>query len=335
MEISPDALLDQYRRAVWRSEGMLAMTNAHLLLISGFLGGGHQCYLNGIYGGPTNYSAEYYAERHLTDAFSFDEKVRDICDVIAVAPSLYRPACGEALVARLERARTASVARELEKQLDVSDRFCDQRDALLIENRMRRFICQGALYRFAWEEQLPLSNYGLYRFYLGTPPEFKLYRRLLKATLTGSWPALAAIRDSNTGLNLYQTTGRWREFRINMQTRLRYYVARASFGRLTVLDRSTYAHYSDWFRSHSGTYRFFTQQVTAPWLQELVGSTRPALLDFAGGVRRRGWGFEHLVRLATLGVWYQVFVLGNGARPPEEDGGPARPTPKEESAPWK
>ena len=69
---------------------------------------------------------------------------------------------------------------------------------------MRRCICQSSLTRFFWEEQLPLSNYALYYYYLNTTPELKLDRKLLKKIILRHYPDQAKINDANTGLNLYQ-----------------------------------------------------------------------------------------------------------------------------------
>ncbi len=190
IEIDPQSLLVHYPQAVWLSEGMVPLTNAHLLLIPENTGCGYDTFLNGIYGGPTNYSAEYFREDHIACNLVHDEKARDIEKVISIGMHYGNGVFHKSIGDMIRESSFRSISDELEKHLAVSEKFCDQRDAFFIENRMRRFICQSSLYRFFWEEQLPLSNYELYSFYLSTAPELKMHRNLLKAMLRKKFPGL-------------------------------------------------------------------------------------------------------------------------------------------------
>jgi len=205
-----------------------------------------------------------------------------------------------------------SVSDELKQHLQVSDRFCNQRDAFFIENRMRRYINQSSLYRFFWEEQLPLSNYKLYDFYLSTPPKIKMHRELLKTILKRHFPHVASISDANTGLNLYQQPTSWYYKKREIAKNIRYYTSRISLGRITFYDRSTYAHYEKWFQRHKKTFAFYHDQLTNRFFREIDFINASAVEDVLSSVRKKGYGFHSLARLTTFSIWYRLFVLGEG-----------------------
>ena len=310
VEINPLKLLPVYTLAVWLSEGMVSMLNCHLLLIPRVLGGEYECLLNGIYGGPTNYSAEYFRKDHLTGELSHEEKARDIQKIISISPQNYDIVFHKPFADLIREHSLRSISDELGEHILTSDRFCNQRDAFFIENRMRRFICQSSLYRFYWEEQLPLSNYNLYDFYLSTPPEMKLNRELLKTMLMRKFPAVASISDANTGLNLYQQPTDWYRRKQKFKHDLRYYISRLSLGRITFYDKSTYAHYGKWFQMNKPTYNFYKNQLCARHFKDIEFIDSSMLTDLMQDVRVKGYGFESLVRLVTFSIWYRLFILG-------------------------
>ncbi|OPX98544.1 MAG: Asparagine synthetase (glutamine-hydrolyzing) 3 [Syntrophorhabdus sp. PtaU1.Bin002] len=310
VEIFPGALVDKYRHAVWLSEGMISMTNGLQLLIPARTGLDHDSIFNGIYGGPTNYSAEYYTERHVGGQFSFKEKVDDILKILGGGAVFDDRLIRTDLVGNMDDNAHKSISEEFARHLDTSDNFCNQRDAFFIENRMRRFICQSSLYRFFWEEQLPLSNYDLYDFYLATPPAYKLRRNLLKTMLIRGFPDLARIADANTGLNLYEQPTIAYEYRKKLKASLKYYVSRLSRGKLAFYDRSTYAHYDTWFKTDKATGIFFEKNLFTDAMTDLGLFDLGAVKALFTRVHEGGPGFDHLVRIITFSIWYEMFVLG-------------------------
>lgn len=312
--IQPDVLLDKYTQAVWFSEGMIPMTNGHLLLIPAAAGKDHGCVLNGIYGGPTNYSAEYYGLRHIGVDMSFAEKVSDIERVIALNPAVYTAVARDGPIKNLGSFLSASISLELKKQVDVSEAFCNQRDAFFIENRMRRFICQSSLYRFFWEERLPLSSYELYDFYLAVPPAMKLNRDLLKKMILRKFPDLARIPDANTGQTLLEQPTWWSARRKRLGSQFRYYVTRLSRGFIALADRSTYAHYGIWFRRDRETASYYETKLFSSAIAETGLFDMKELRHLYQRGKKGDVGFEHLVRIATFAVWYELFVLDEGVK---------------------
>jgi len=312
VEITPNALLDKYLSSVWLSEGMLPMTNCHLLLLPEELGCQHDRVLNGIYGGPTNYSAEYYASRHLESNPSFEDQIKDIQAVISINDKYYQNILTKKYFDSLEGLSNSRLSEEFPKFIKVSDRFCNQRDAFFIENRMRRAICQSSLYRFFWEESLPLSNYDLYAYYLSIQAGLKLNRRLIKSMLIKNFPELAVIKDANTGLNLFTQATSFSRHRKVCFHKFKHYVSRLSAGLITFYDRSTYAHYSNWFMRHSQTYRLWEKYLFSDAFLELGLCNMAHFEKFFKNTRRIGYGFHHITRLTTFAIWYDLFILGNG-----------------------
>lgn len=312
VEISPVALIPVSSQAVWLSEGMIPMTNTHLLLLPSIIKSPYSCVLNGIYGGPTNYDAPYYREDHLDARLSHEQKTKDIAKVISLGELSYRGIFQEPLAQAIGEQRLQSISEELKNHLDVSKKFCFQRDAFFIENRMRRFITQSSLYRFYWEEQLPLSNYNLYDFYLSTPGKVKLRRNLLKAMLRLKFPEMAEILDSNTGLNLYQEPSPWYRFKKRIGHDFKYYASRLSRGRVVFYDKSAYAHYASWFQKHRKTREFYRRNLLSIPIRDSGIFNAPRLEEHFEKVAEGGPGFSSLVRLVTFSIWYKFFVLEDG-----------------------
>lgn len=312
--IQPGALLEKYAQAVWFSEGMIPMTLSLLLTLPAAISKSHCCVLNGIYGGPTNYDALYHAPRHIGVNFSSGEKVSDIERSIALNPAIYTAVAGDGLIREIGSSALTSIASEVEKQLDVSEAFCNQRDAFFIENRMRRFICQSSLYRFFWEERLPLSSYELYDFYLATPPTMKLNRGLLKRMIVRKFPDLARIPDANTGLNLFEQPTWWTDIKKRLGSQFRYYLTKLSRGYVALADRTSYAHHHSWFLRHKETASYYERKLFSKALCETGLFDMKELRHLYRRVKKGDVGFEHLVRIATFAVWYELFVLEEGVK---------------------
>ncbi len=312
VEMNPDNLLDKYAQAVWLSEGMIPLTNAHLLLIPDMIGRHHDALLNGIYGGPTNYSAEYYTHRHLEDGWDLDKKALDIKNTIAIAPGSYKGIFTEKSLEDVSHYALPSILDEFRNHLCVSDMFCNQRDAFFIDNRMRHSICQSALYRFFWEMKLPLSNYSLYEFYLKTPPRYKLERRLLKAMLLKHFPKMAGIKDANTSLRMNELPGTWFRIRRKIVSDIKYYVTRVSQGRLSFYDRSTYAHYPIWFRRNKETQSFYMARLLSHGILDSGLLDPQKVHELMNKASSGGVGFDHLCRLTTFAIWFSLFILREG-----------------------
>ena len=315
INILPNSLINKYDISAWLSEGMISIANAHLLLLPQFLGINDGRLLNGIYGGPTNYGAEYFSSKHIINSFNDETAVKDIYSVIALNDIVYSTVLTGEKLPPLQSFAFESINNELLKVKNVSNRFCNQRDAFFIENRMRRCINQSALYRFFWDEHLPLSDYELYFNYLDIPAEIKLGRKLLKSILITFFPDLARIPDANSGLDLYSNTTNFSELKKSFSHRLRHYITKMTAGKVSFYDKKTYAHYPAWFRKHSPTFNFFSQNLLSKEFRDLHLLKPKRLEDLLSSTKRGGVGFHHISRLSTFAVWYNLFFCSN--KPPE------------------
>lgn len=307
-EILPEYLIDKYKWAVWYTEGMVPLTNAHLLLLPDQIQRFDSMILTGIYGGPTNYAAEYFAERHLVNEYQGAEKVYDIQKIISLDRNAYNHIVSNHVLDTIQSSSFESINKEFCKHEEASKRFCNQRDAFFIENRMRRLICQTDLFRFFWEEHLPLSNHKLYHHYLRVPAEYKLGKKMLKQMLRDDFRQLALIKDANTDLNLFEAPSRTYKLKKTVSHQMRWYLNRISKGRIQLYDKSTYSHYGKWFQKNSAMYQLWREALMSGKMQEL-GLIEPKAVDNAMEfTRNTGLGFHALTRLATLSMWADLFL---------------------------
>ncbi len=309
--ISPESLIDKYLTTTWLCEGMIPITNALLLLLPGALGIQHERVLNGIYGGPTNYDALYFANRHLEQVLSFPEQVRDIQKVLAIGSANYDSVLSNKQIPSIGEHAFDSIAEELKKVSEVSARFCNQRDTFFIENRMRRCINQSALYRFFWDEHLPLSNYNLYYNYLDIAAELKVGRMLLKSMLKTYFPDLARIPDANTGLDLFTYPSQWHRRISDSMKRLKYYFSRISGGRIIFYDKTTYAHYGNWFKKHQPTFELWRRYLFSEDFLDTGLLDPKRLKSMMEQTRKTGLGFHHICRITTFSMWFNLFMIEN------------------------
>ena len=311
LDIEAQSVLNNFLPAVWLSDGMSQLTNAHLLLFPENISRNFDYLFNGIYGGPTNYSALYFTERHLTGKFSFEEKVNDIRKVMSVRSDLFDGIFPDKIQKLIKESVSSSIADELQKKLDVSDEFANQRDAFFIENRMRRGICQGGLYKFFWEEQLPLSNFTLYHYYLSMAPQLILKRSLLKGMLIEKFPNLARIIDANTGLNLYQNPTRMYHLKNKMKHNFNYYLSRVTSGRLKPYNKTTYAHYDIWLQKNRSNTLLYQKYLLDSAISRTDLFNLPKLKKLFEDTLKGGPGFYHIAGLTTFAIWYHYFVAEN------------------------
>ena len=307
-EVLPRYLSNKYQQAVWMSEGMVPLTNALLLLHPEQIGGAASTIFTGIYGGPTNYAAEYYAERHFEQTYQGKEKIHDIKKIISLKEHAYSNIVQPQVLEKLRSASFDSIEKEFSKHEEVSDHFCNQRDAFFIENRMRRMICQTDLFRFFWIEHLPLSNHQLYKYYLTVPPEYKLGKKILKQMLKDNFQELSQIKDANTGLNLFESPSRAYEIKKAASHRMRWYLNRISKGYIQIYDKSTYSHFEKWFQKDDAMFQLWRDALLGEKMSDLGLIDPKQALDKMEQTRKTGLGFNQWARLTTLAIWSEQFL---------------------------
>jgi len=191
-------------RTSWFAEGMVNLGPAHVVAVGlHMIGYERDCLMvNGVYGGPTNFSNAYHNPADLVVGMDQMQKVTRI---------------GHALLSRDHRTQSnyekllpdfaehcdASydevIAEELPQHEPASQYFGHQKDAFFIDNRMFRFINQVDFNRYFWNEAFPLTSTRLYQFYLRLPDRVKFDRLLHRMMIVHNFPAAAAIINFNTG----------------------------------------------------------------------------------------------------------------------------------------
>jgi asparagine synthase (glutamine-hydrolysing) len=310
IDMNASSLIKLYKYAAWFSEGMIPISNCHLLLFPLFVSIKNDYLFNGIYGGPSNYCALYYSKRNfpmnnLTD----DEKAMDIANVMALPAQILSGMFSGPVMKDVEKNVINNIKSEFTKFKCVSDEYCFQRDAFFIENRMRRFINQSSLHRFFWEEQLPLTSYALYSFYLQTPAEMLVERELLKNILIRKFPKLASIPDANTGYNLFKKSTSFSNAFKKFGKTVSWYSARLSKGKISMYDKSTYSHYEQWFRNDKNTHDFYYGALfdNCEWMDDLIEKKK--LIELYNHVIVGKSGFKLLERLTTYALWWKYYIL--------------------------
>ena len=180
---------DTVKRASWFCEGMVGAIMALITRVSGSIGEDPRraLFVNGIYGGPTNFSNGYHRPEELVENMPRAEKVARIGQTM-FSGALHSAANYQKLQPDFANECDLAYDREIDKQLseheDASPLFGHQKDAFFIDNRLCRFMNQVDLNRYFWDEAMALTSVPLYEFYLRLPDRLKfdriLHRRILR-----------------------------------------------------------------------------------------------------------------------------------------------------------
>jgi len=241
-------------RASWFLEGMANLT------VSALVGVNHHLldqprdgvFLNGIYGGPTNFSNTYHRPAELVEGLEVTDKVRRVGRTMfsaqldtEVARSFLQPGFAAECAAAYGRELTAAFL----PWQDASPLFGYQKDAFLIANRLCRFMNQVDLNRYYWDCALPLTSFTLFRFYLQLPDRVKAGRLLHRRIIAEQFPDLAAVVNFNSGRTLVQElAGATPRRPSSVGPKLRHLLGRLTRGRLSSADPESYQAASHYLR---------------------------------------------------------------------------------------
>ena len=236
-----DALL----QTSWLAEGMVNTSIMSLVGVNQQLMDEPRdaVFLNGIYGGPTNFSSGYHRPEELTDTMPLQEKVGRILFTMTGR----RGGLREDPLLAADHARTCAAARGPDLQVvfepwqDVSPLYGHQKDAFFIANRMCRFINQVDLNRYYWDSVVPMTSFSLYRFYLRLPDRLKFGRLLHRQILVREFPEVAGVVNFNSGRTVMEElAGTPPVVRSRWPARFRHLAGRISRGRLARPDPDSY-----------------------------------------------------------------------------------------------
>ena len=261
IEIDPDWLASCCERYVYLSDGMISSNPAV------YLGIGEQyalppettAFLNGIFGGLTNFGESYFKLRDVEDNLLLEEKLK------RTRQSIQGEARDESFYSRFQPEWTKilkqnylpSIEREFSRYLGVSRWYCHQLEAFLIGNRLFRLMNQIDCNRYLWHDHFALADDGLFEFYLKLPNGLKPSRKFMVEYFKAKFPDLARVPYQATGVDLYSRPSQFRKKIHNAVGEWMHYAERASMGKLRLYDSRRYLHQNQWYRKSRKVSSYF------------------------------------------------------------------------------
>jgi asparagine synthetase B (glutamine-hydrolysing) len=318
IEIDSNWLVDYFEKYVDMAEGMAEASPAILLGISEQYGLPVEstCFLNGIFGGPTNFGSGYFGPHEMEQGFSHEEKLRRIAASYGSEESrqAYHALLSDDFAAELRTARLVSIDGEFSRHLHVSDWFHNQKDVYLIRNRLTRYMNLVDCNRYRWHDHFALADDRLLDFYIKLPAALKLKRRFFMEYIKAKFPDLARVAYMATGVNLY-TPPPPNPFALQAKlNRTRYYLERLSFGYLRFYNSRQYTHYNQWYRTNRRIRDFYEQTLLDKRTLERGYINPVAVRKLLLRQRRGGDSFYELTNLLSFEIFLRRFVDIDQAR---------------------
>jgi len=262
VEINPQWVVDFAERFVWLTGGMINTGPAVLLGVASQYGlnASKSVFLNGL-AGRTVFGYGYFNERDISTILPWSAKIqrlRTLLDGHFTDDNYYRIFQPQFRMT-LKAVYDSAIEAEFAHYQKASNLFCHQRDLFALENRFRKKYDQIDVNRFTVHDHWALEDDRTIEFYLKIPPRLKVStsRVLLVEGLKRKFPHLARVPQQHTGVNLFTEPSHAVLKAKAYKKQLMYYAERFSRGLLNLHDYSTYVHYDQWYRSHSGIRDFF------------------------------------------------------------------------------
>jgi hypothetical protein len=312
IEIDSNWLVDYFEKYVDLAEGMVEGSPAILLGIAEQYGlpVDSTCFLNGIFGGPTNFGSGYFGPHEMEKGFSYEEKLHRVAASYGKEESrqAFYALFTDEFSARLGTACQASIDQEFSRHLHVSDWFHNQKDVFFIRNRLTRYMNLVDCNRYRWHDHFALADDRLLDFYIKLPAALKLKRRFLMEYIKAKFPDLARIAYMATGVNLY-TTPSPNAFGLQAKlNRARYYLERLSLGHLRFYNPRQYAHYNQWYRANRRIRDFYEQTLLDKQTLERGYFDPNVVRKLLRRQRRGGDSFYELTYLLSFEIFMRRFV---------------------------
>jgi asparagine synthase (glutamine-hydrolysing) len=311
IEIIPYWTIDYAERFVFLTEGMTEASPAILLGIGEQYGlpAESTVFMNGIYGGPTNFGGPYYREYDLKPDISYDEKIANM------ARSLYGGSLTDQYYnlfapdfrAALKSNHLSSLKNEFSRYLHI-DGFHNQKDVFFIRNRLVRYMDQVDVNRYLWHDHFALSDDELVDFYIKLPPQLKLNRRFFMEYFKAKFPNLARIPYQATGVSLYKKPSALRLYVKPRIKKLKYYAGRLSRGKLRFYDKDNYHHFNQWYRAYGNIREFYEDLLLDNRTVQRGFFNRPAVESLLRRQREGGNSFYEISGLASFELFNRLFM---------------------------
>jgi len=185
-----------------------------------------------------------------------------------------------------------------------AESLADQRIYFDFRQRVPRMTIKGVeVVRSLAMARLPFADNDLVDFSLRLPPGIRLERNMVRHAFIQTFPKLAQIPITPTGLPLMSCA---RDVRIRFERLARWHLIQRGILKGPYTERKPYAHYADWFRTN-----------LRPWVENTLlnersfgrGYYRPEALRQL--VREHIEGKDHAVRLGALmsiELWHQLYL---------------------------
>ncbi|MEP0828045.1 MAG: hypothetical protein HRF51_05940 [bacterium] len=312
VEMQPYWLAEFAERFVFLSEGMNNAGPATLLGISREynLPSRTTAFINGIFGGPTNFGSPYFRSEDIIKDISFDDKLRN----------LRRSLWGELIYEGHYKMFTddigdffrsdylPGIAEEFAHSEKVSPWFCDQKDVFFIKNRTIRHMNLVDCNRFIWHDHFALADDSLVDFFLKIPAPLKLSRILLTEYFKNKLPALARVPYQATGVDLYSKPSPWKRKWQRLIARTKHYGERLTLGQVQFYNMKNYAHFSQWYRADKRV-RLYFEGILLDDKTYRRGYYRRNVIEKLLKQQRRGAGaFFMLADLLAFELFNRLFM---------------------------
>ncbi len=312
VEMDPYWLAEHAERFVYFSEGMNNTGPATLIGVSTQynLPPKSTAFLNGIFGGPTNFGSPYYKAVDITENISHEEKLKNLRrslwgDFVGEEHyALFTPEMGKSFAASY----MPNIEEDFKRSLNVSPLYCNQKDNFFIRNRIGRHMNLIDCNRFMWHDHFALADDRLVDFYLKIPAATKLSKSVMSAYFRSKLPDLARVTYQSTGVDLFSKPKPWKQKLRAKVNRYGYLLERLTQGHFKYYNPKNYSHFSQWYRADTRVREFYEGVLLDQRTVQRGYFNRPTIEKFLERQRKGGNSFFQLSDLVAFELFHRMFI---------------------------
>lgn len=254
------SILNNLEEAVMLKGGMV-QHGAILIDIAKEMGNQYDIFLNGSFAMGLSFTTHYFKEDEINKNFSIEEKITRISQ-----------RCGERyfgqfaqrmlkkdFISQIKKYKGVNIKKGLENFNVYSDSFHKQKDLFLIQTLKRRRGVGIDLWKYFVNDVLPLADYDLFKFYLRLPSKYKLTREFHYEIIRRKFPDLAKIEYQRTGVDLFTKPTKLTQMKRKYFPLLQYYIGRLSYGKLNIVNKTSFDNSNIWYRRNSKLQKYFQE----------------------------------------------------------------------------